>query len=133
MAVHTTANPILREIRDNGNQAVLRRPITKSVHPVVTVHPVTGKKALFVNSSYTQSIVGFDDDESGESQMICLEKRRVLMGVNQTLFSNSCTTTLTGAMIFAAGSATSRAQWFCGTSVYVKIILPREHLLKHSR
>ncbi|KAF3014988.1 hypothetical protein G7054_g7764 [Neopestalotiopsis clavispora] len=63
-AVHTTANPIMRELRDNGNQAVLRRPITKSIHPVVTVHPVTKQKALFVNSSYTQSIVGWDEEES---------------------------------------------------------------------
>ncbi|KAH8881763.1 putative alpha-ketoglutarate-dependent sulfonate dioxygenase [Thozetella sp. PMI_491] len=64
MALHTTANPIAREIRDNGNLAVLRRPITKSVHPVVAVHPVTKKKALFVNSSYTQRIMGWDDEES---------------------------------------------------------------------
>lgn len=66
MAVHTTANPIMREIRDNGNLSVLRRPISKAIHPVVTLHPVTGQKSLFVNSSYTQSIVGFDDDESGK-------------------------------------------------------------------
>ena len=65
-AIHTTANPIMREIRDNGNLAVLRRPITKSIHPVVTIHPVTKQKALFVNSSYTQSIVGWDDEESGK-------------------------------------------------------------------
>ncbi|KAL1889664.1 hypothetical protein Sste5346_008783 [Sporothrix stenoceras] len=63
-AVHTTANPIAREIRDNGNLAVLRRPITKAVHPVVTIHPVTGRKSLFVNSSYTQRITGWDDEES---------------------------------------------------------------------
>ncbi|KAJ3962219.1 hypothetical protein N0V92_001044 [Colletotrichum tropicale] len=63
-AIHTTAKPIEREIRDNGDAAVLRRPITKSVHPVVTVHPVTGQKNLFVNSSYTQRIVGWDDEES---------------------------------------------------------------------
>ncbi|KAL2835356.1 alpha-ketoglutarate-dependent taurine dioxygenase [Aspergillus pseudoustus] len=63
-AVHTTANPIAREIRDNGAAAVMRRPITRSIHPVVTVHPVTGEKALFVNSSYTQSIVGWDEEES---------------------------------------------------------------------
>lgn len=66
-AIHTTANPIMREIRDNGNLAVLRRPITKSTHPVVTVHPVTKQKALFVNSSYTQSIVGWDEEESGRN------------------------------------------------------------------
>ena len=63
-ALHTTANPIAREIRDNGDLAVLRRPITKSVHPVVTVHSVTKQKALFVNSSYTQRIMGWDDEES---------------------------------------------------------------------
>jgi sulfonate dioxygenase len=63
-ALHTTANPIARELRDNGDLAVLRRPITSSIHPVVTVHPVTGKKALFVNSSYTQRIMGWDDEES---------------------------------------------------------------------
>jgi sulfonate dioxygenase len=63
-AVHTTANPIAREIRDNGAAANIRRPITRSIHPVVTVHPVTGEKALFVNSSYTQSIVGWDEEES---------------------------------------------------------------------
>jgi len=64
MAVHTTANAVSREVRDNGDNSVLRRPITRSLHPVVTVHPVTGAKNLFVNSSYTQSIVGYDDDES---------------------------------------------------------------------
>lgn len=64
-AIHTTTNPVLREIRDNGDLAVLRRPISKSIHPVVTVHPVTKQKALFVNSSYTQSIVGWDEEESG--------------------------------------------------------------------
>ncbi|RDW65331.1 hypothetical protein BP5796_10023 [Coleophoma crateriformis] len=63
-AVHTTANAVSRELRDNGDKSVVRRPITRSVHPVVTVHPVTGERNLFVNSSYTQSIVGFDDDES---------------------------------------------------------------------
>lgn len=63
-AVHTTANAISRELRDNGDKSVVRRPVTRSIHPVVTIHPVTGRKNLFVNSSYTQSIVGFDDDES---------------------------------------------------------------------
>lgn len=63
-AVHTMAKPMEREIRDNGANATLKRGITESIHPVVTFHPVTGQKALFVKSSYTQSIVGWDDDES---------------------------------------------------------------------
>ncbi len=53
-AVDTTANAVSREIRENGEKSVVRRPVTRSVHPVVTVHPVTKEKALFVNSSYAQ-------------------------------------------------------------------------------
>lgn len=33
-------------------------------HPVVRVHPVTGRRSLFVNSGYTQRIVGVSDVES---------------------------------------------------------------------
>ncbi|CAG8978795.1 hypothetical protein HYALB_00011060 [Hymenoscyphus albidus] len=63
-AVHTTAAQLSREIEDNKEKSTVRRPVTTSIHPVVTVHPVTGAKNLFVNSSYTKRIEGFDDDES---------------------------------------------------------------------
>jgi len=35
-----------------------------STHPVVTLHPVTGKKVLFVNPQFTLKIKGMEEDES---------------------------------------------------------------------
>ena len=35
-------------------------------HPIVRIHPETGKKILYVNWTYTKSIVGIDKKESDE-------------------------------------------------------------------
>jgi taurine dioxygenase len=39
-------------------------PERKAIHPVVRVHPVTGKKSLFVNYHFTRRIVELSHDES---------------------------------------------------------------------
>lgn len=49
-----------QQLRKNENQYP---PVS---HPVVRIHPITGKKVLFVNPHYTRYIKGMDDRESFE-------------------------------------------------------------------
>jgi taurine dioxygenase len=42
----------------------LEREKASTEHPVVTVHPVTGRRIVYVNQAWTTSIVGMREDES---------------------------------------------------------------------
>ena len=48
-----------------ANLGVTDKPsYPKSEHPVVRTHPVTGKKALFINRGFTRRLLGVPADES---------------------------------------------------------------------
>lgn len=53
--------PVSRSINMVRNDPEADREV---VHPVVRVHPVTGRKALFINSVYTQQFEGMTQEES---------------------------------------------------------------------
>lgn len=58
-------SPETKELID-GLEAVHGRPgmTAQNSHPMVKVHPVTGRKALFVNRGWTTGIVGMDENEA---------------------------------------------------------------------
>ena len=48
----------------SGKTNLARRPGIDTIHPVIRKHPVTGRKAIWVNFEYTTQIVGMRKPES---------------------------------------------------------------------
>jgi len=62
VAIHDTARTFSRPNYHTGSTEA--RDVISSEHPVVRTHPETGRKGLFVNSTFTASIKGMKPAES---------------------------------------------------------------------
>lgn len=70
-----------RERGDRIANADAAEALQDSVHPVVITHPLSGKKALFVNIAYTTQIIGWSVEDTrslvAELFMHCIQPRFV--------------------------------------------------------
>jgi taurine dioxygenase len=64
-ATHSSRHVFGRERSDmNGRYANPELATQDAVHPVAITHPVSGRKALYVNPAFTTGIAGWTDEES---------------------------------------------------------------------
>ncbi|ODN97434.1 hypothetical protein L198_03998 [Cryptococcus wingfieldii CBS 7118] len=59
--VHSS-NALTKKAKEDGT--ALRREAVNTLHPLITKHPVTGDKILFVNEVFTTSVNGMKKEES---------------------------------------------------------------------
>ena len=64
LAAFHDGGPSYRATNAKIGVAETGRVYPSAMHPVVRTHPVTGRKALYVNRVFTQRIVGVPDDEA---------------------------------------------------------------------
>ncbi len=62
-AVHSSA-AVMAKLPTNRSGSVMTGQTMSAIHPVVIVDPVTGRRAVYVNSNYTTEILGFKESES---------------------------------------------------------------------
>jgi sulfonate dioxygenase len=60
-AVHSSAKMINHACAAGG---LIRKDAVETVHPLVRVHPVTGKKCLFLNGEFITRIQGMKETET---------------------------------------------------------------------
>ena len=63
-AVHDSTMPFGDRAKERAAREGTTLEMKTCVHPVVTVHPVTGRKTIFVNRAFTTHIVGLSPTES---------------------------------------------------------------------
>ena len=66
-----TSARMINHARQAGG--LVRKDAVESVHPLIRVHPVTGKKCIFLNGEFVTKIQGMKDSESKLLQEFLLQ------------------------------------------------------------
>ena len=106
-------------LKKDYNAAVKSEP--EAVHPLVRVHPVNGRKCLYVTEGYTVRIIGLPEDESREliaeltahwlspNSPTCTTRRQ-----NDLVMWDDCTTQHKATFDYPASDTEANAPHYCG-------------------